>query len=800
MLSFPIQIDTIGYKAKPKGSEVGAIKPRLAQQLPQNCTIEQLAAAVENGKTFQPGILIGGAKVENWRYQQLFCIDVDNTEDYKDENGKKQKRRAANPLTIKEVLSRSKQWGIMPALIYETFSSSADWLKFRVVFISAEIITDAAKRDGLQLAIQEIFPESDVSCKDRCRIFYGGKSIIYRDDNASFNPKSLEHLAESVINKQRFADFDKRKRSGADSELEELKRNYDFLSYIRSFGGSERRAGKVTVFNPCPICGHNDDFCFYSDTNTFMCFGANGDKGGTVIDFIKYTQNKDTAAAIDYFKYELCGLPRPENKAEQRISIMRSKAEQKGIEIKNNELPPYIFYKENERTGEVTFCVSCPLLAKYIREHCQYISVQDKLAKTARLFWYSDGVYAPISDDMLKGHIKGFITAVDETLLKMRDVREVAENIKSDLKAISEDKLNANEDIINFKNGLFSLSQNKLLPHTPDELTTIQLPCNYNEAAKNAPVFNSYLNTLTDGNEDKKRLLLQFMGVAISNICGYRFKKALFMYGRGDTGKSQLKALTEKLLGIDNCSSIDLKELESRFGKSQMYSKRLVGSGDMSFADVGELKIFKCATGGDNIFVEFKGKDGFSFRYKGVMWFCMNELPRFGGDRGEWVYERILPFECKNVIPKEKQDKRLLEKMWGEREAIVNMLISAVHMVILNGYNYTVPNSVKIARERYRINNSTVLTFFDECCIMRAAGDKFTDRITTGKLYEVFKAWHRKYTGGNSFAPSVQKFKKEIAEYLNISAADLEKRNTAARYYAFTLNQEAREEFHNFLF
>lgn len=124
------------------------------------------------------------------------------------------------------------------------------------------------------------------------------------------------------------------------------------------------------------------------------------------------------------------------------------------------------------------------------------------------------------------------------------------------------------------------------------------------------------------------------------------------MFGSGDTGKSQLKALTEKLLGADNCSSIDLKELEGRFGKSQMYGKRLVGSGDMSFANVNELKIFKCATGGDNIYIEFKGKDGFSFKYRGQLWFCMNELPRFGGDRGEWVYDRILAVECKMLFPR----------------------------------------------------------------------------------------------------------------------------------------------------
>lgn len=799
MLSFPVQIDTVGYKQKPKGAEVGIIRLRLSEQPQQICTVRQLAAAVEAGKTFQPGVLIGGAKAEHWQHQQLFCIDVDNTEDYKDESGKKQKRQAENSLTITELLSRCKRYKLTPALIYETFSSSDEWQKFRAVFVCSELIKDGAKRDDLQKAIQEIFPESDKSCTDRCRIFYGGKKIISCNDNASFSPDSLKNLIDKMNSKQRFIDFDKKKRRSADIELEKLKQDFDFLAYIRSFGSSESRAGQVIKFNPCPICGHNDDFSYYPNTKSFYCFGENGRKGGSVIDFIMHTKHIGKAAAIDYFKYELCKLPRPKDKAEQRINIMKNRAERSGIEIKENGLPPYINYKVNEKTGEVTFSVNCPLLAQYIRKHSHFILVKGRLSRESRLFWYSGGVYKPVSGDEFKGVIKQYITAVDENLLKMRDVREVAENLKSDLNTINDDELNSNEDIINFQNGLFSLSKNKLLEHTPNELSTVQLACNYNETAKAAPVFNSYLNTLCGGDDGKKQLLLQYMGVTISNICGYRFKKALFMFGSGDTGKSQLKALTEKLLGADNCSSIDLKELEGRFGKSQMYGKRLVGSGDMSFANVNELKIFKCATGGDNIYIEFKGKDGFSFKYRGQLWFCMNELPRFGGDRGEWVYDRILAVECKNVIPKERQDKFLLEKVWGEREAIINMLIPAAQMVRLNSYNYIVPKTVEIARGQYRIDNSPVLAFFKECCVMRPEGDSLTDKVTTGQLHDVFKAWYGKNIGSSFTAPSAQKFKKEIAAYLGVPVTDIEKRNKNGRYYSFTLNQEAKSDYRNYI-
>jgi phage/plasmid-associated DNA primase len=102
------------------------------------------------------------------------------------------------------------------------------------------------------------------------------------------------------------------------------------------------------------------------------------------------------------------------------------------------------------------------------------------------------------------------------------------------------------------------------------------------------------------------------------------------MVGPGDTGKSQLKSLVERLLGNGNYVGIDMKEIEARFGTSNLYGKRLAGSSDMSFLTVDELKTFKKCTGGDSLFAEFKGQNGFEFTYNGLLWFCMNRLPKLG--------------------------------------------------------------------------------------------------------------------------------------------------------------------------
>ena len=299
-----------------------------------------------------------------------------------------------------------------------------------------------------------------------------------------------------------------------------------------------------------------------------------------------------------------------------------------------------------------------------------------------------------------------------------------------------------------------------LTPHSPDVYSTIQIPCRWTGEAAPTPVFDMYMNTLTGGDEAVTKLLLEFMGACLSNIRGYRMKKSLFLVGPGNSGKSQLKALCERLLGRDNFTGIDLKEIEARFGTSSIYGMRLAGSSDMRYMTVSELNAFKLLTGGDCVFAEFKGEQQFKYTYCGLLWFCMNKLPHFGGDTGAWVYDRIMIVHCDNVIESSRQDKMLLEKMYAEREGIVYKCIAALMDVIRNGYRYSEPKCVLDARNTYMEDNSTVITFFHECMVPR----KHKDNCTTGKLYDVYRAWC--VDNNNGYAETARAFRDKLCEYL----------------------------------
>lgn len=787
-MNITLQIDTVSFSRKPAKNEIGALKQRLSD-CPRTVTLEQFAQSIVNGQSFTPAVLMGGARAENWSSQQLFCLDIDNED--KSVSGKHDKQRASEPLTVPQVIDRCSSMGLKPALIYETFSSSPEWEKFRIVFAADKAVNDRQRAEHIQLGLMELFPECDKACKNADRLFFGGKSILFKDDTAAIT----EETAEKIIRLHKFSEFSfsvSSKAVGKNNKLEDLKKGFDFLGYIRSFGGTEKRLGKIIQVNPCPICGHNDDFCFYPDTNTFMCFGASGNCGGTIIDFIMHRENMGQKEAIEHFKYELCGLSRAEEKAKYRCDIM---IERYNASVPKNEqveeLPPYIYEVEN-KDGEIKYFVSRPLLAEYVRKSFHYFFLRDNTGnKNVLRYWYINGVYKLVNDNEIKGIIKELITRYDITLLKMSDIEEVFKNITTDLRFLNRSDMDNDENIINFENGLLYLDTMELKEHTPDFISTIQIPCKWNPNADHCPIFKKYMNTITDSNAEVQQLLLQFMGVALSNVHGYRMKKSLFISGKGDSGKSQLRLLCAMLLGEEHTSSAGLDTYEQRFGTMSLVGKRLIGSPDMPYVYIKNLTIFKMITGGDGISVEYKGGGFYTVVFNGLMWNCGNELPSFGGDKGPHVYERFVVVRCDNVIPTEKQDKRLLEKMYAEREAIVVLAVKAVRKVIANGYRYDIPECCEANKLAYQLENSAVRTFYEECCCERPSG-KITDSCTTAKLHKVFNEWCKDNNNGHTF--STRNFRKEIADFLaDGDIKSIEKKINGNFYYTFTLTTQAKE-------
>ncbi|MDE5771438.1 MAG: hypothetical protein K2I06_07415 [Ruminococcus sp.] len=459
-----------------------------------------------------------------------------------------------------------------------------------------------------------------------------------------------------------------------------------------------------------------------------------------------------------------------------------------------SEYPDFFVFSEKKQD----YFVYPALCAEYIRKNEKYCFTENSDSITQRIYWYSNGVYNNITINRLQAYITDIIATYDPLKVRMKDVNEISKNVCADIHRYRDEReLNANEGIINFRNGILHLDTMELTPHTPDIFSSIQIPCDFN-GEQATPIFDKFFNELTDGDKEKQQLLLEFVGAAISNVHGYRFRghngNSLFLVGEGRTGKSVLKRFVERLIGEENCSNGDLQDLEKRFGTYNIYNKRLYGNSDAGFMPIKELKIFKQLTGGDSIMIEGKCRDSFNYTFKGLLWFCCNQLPKFGGDRGEHVYNRIIPVACTHRVPESERDANLVDKLVGESSGIIYKAIQALKVAINNGYNFSVPESSKQLLEVYKVQNSPYLLFFKECCVMRK--NRSLDSVTTKVMHDVMIQWCRDNTGLQN--PKVIDFKKEIAEYFKTDADKLIRKTSTRRYYSFTLNTDTKEAYYIF--
>ena len=456
------------------------------------------------------------------------------------------------------------------------------------------------------------------------------------------------------------------------------------------------------------------------------------------------------------------GIDKAKEKLLAAESITPEYEPQSESERTGGKLPMFIIEKES-RNGDIHFSVSAPQLAEYIRKNEHYFFL-DTGGEKPLLFIYSGGCYKHRSDNDFKSMIKKPIEDFDKNLVRSRDLDEVFKLLSTDQKTVKASELDADEELINFQNGLLNIRTLELFPHSPEILSTVQRPCNWNPKATSCPTFEKYIDTLTADEDEQnafesKMLLLQFLGLIISNVRGYRTKKALFLVGAGNSGKSQFLELAARLVGDENFASIDLQSLEERFGTAAIWRKRLVGAPDMSYQRVSEMKLFKKITGGDRIDFEFKGRDRFTDVFRGVLVFCCNALPKFGGDKGRHVYERMLVLPCDNVIPAEQRDPNIIEKLFDEREGIVYNAVLCLKQLVEENFRFTIPKKSVDVIESHAVENDSVLRFLQECTEPR---DKIADsEPTKGRIYQTFKNWA---TDAREYIPTKADFNQSIAQ------------------------------------
>lgn len=164
-------IDATPHTTKPPKTQIPAVSKALDKCEFKPYTLAELAAALSMGCTVLPAYCEGGRKLENWKAQQLWFVDIDNDPDSTE--------RGYEPLGYTYAVERCNMWGLPLVMSYESFSSSAAdnpdpaAQRYRLVFAQDDVITDKAKAAGFGEALLSAFPECDRTTTQPNRLFFG---------------------------------------------------------------------------------------------------------------------------------------------------------------------------------------------------------------------------------------------------------------------------------------------------------------------------------------------------------------------------------------------------------------------------------------------------------------------------------------------------------------------------------------------------------------------------------------------------------------------------------------------------
>lgn len=298
---------------------------------------------------------------------------------------------------------------------------------------------------------------------------------------------------------------------------------------------------------------------------------------------------------------------------------------------------------------------------------------------------------------------------------------------------------------VNFRNGFYDPVEKAMIEHDPKYLSLNQVPFDFHpekatEILAGGETIKRYLATsLPDPQE--QQMFWEYAGYCMTTDT--QMQKFLMLTGNGGTGKSILIDLVQKLVGIENCSSIPIQDLNHRFYATGMFGKLLNACGDIPCKAMASTDVVKKAVGEDALVFEKKGDDATHFFSRAKLLFSANGMPENLDDKSDAYYRRLLVLELDHVISAEQKDTKLKHKVATELEFAVHMAMEALFTLYKRGCFDESDHSKEMV-EKLRRASDSVQAFLDET-ICRKEGS----RIPRSRMFTMYDD----YCGDNGRQP-----------------------------------------------
>lgn len=260
--------------------------------------------------------------------------------------------------------------------------------------------------------------------------------------------------------------------------------------------------------------------------------------------------------------------------------------------------------------------------------------------------------------------------------------------------------------------------------------------------------YKKMLNALSGAMKDETNAAYDPRNNNCIGYCFYRrneLGKAFILTGDKSNGKSTFLDCVKAVVGEENISALDLKELGDRFSTSMMFGK-LANIGDDigdDFLQGSQVATFKKVVTGNRIKAERKGQDPFEFNPYVKLLFSANDIPRMKDKTGA-VLRRlvIIPFNARftKYLPSGEIDPdynpyikyQLVEQ--SSVEYLIRVGVEGLKRIIENN-EFTKSEKVAEQIDEYENENNPIKAFIDEC------GVEMIEDEPTGDVYSRYQVF-----------------------------------------------------------
>jgi len=371
------------------------------------------------------------------------------------------------------------------------------------------------------------------------------------------------------------------------------------------------------------------------------------------------------------------------------------------------------------------------------------------------LLIYRDGVYEYSFRDIEQAMVK------EISSLKNAQRKEVFNY----LDLICNDVDSSSTNLIAFRNGVLDIATGELLPFSYEHIITNKINWDYNPNAYDE-FADATLNRIACDDAEIRLLLEEIIGACFYRSNTLAGGKSFMLVGEGANGKSTFISILNKILGNENISSLDMKNLDDRFSTVRLYKKLANLGDDISEEFNADVSTFKKIVTGDRIDAEEKGQPKFEFNPYCKLVFSANTIPRIKDKTGAAIRRMlIVPFNAK--LTKETLgddfDPQIKWKLQKQEaiEYFIKLGIEGLKRVLENK-KFT--SSIKVQREieEYEERNNPVLSFIKEC-------EDDDSGIENEPLNDVFRKYQEFCIRNGYTSLAKNEFSKQIQRNMNLT-------------------------------